>query len=78
MDMAQRYQYGWMDDSTDVFAGFPIDVISKYVTEGRVEEETVDAFNADIDYLMLNPTNVARTVSHYCAVRTRLEDGARR
>ena len=60
MDMAQRYQYGWMDDSTNVFAGFPIDVISKYVTEGRIEEETVEAFNADIDYLMLNPTNVSQ------------------
>ena len=59
MDMAERYQFGWMDDSTTVFAGFPLDVKSKYVTEGRIEEETVPMFNADIDYLMLNPSNVS-------------------
>ena len=59
IDMAERYQFGWMDDSTTVFAGFPLDVKSKYVTEGRIEEETVPMFDADIDYLMLNPSNVS-------------------
>jgi hypothetical protein len=60
IDMAERYQYGWMDDSTDVFAGFPVDVLSKYVEQGRVEEETVPMFNADVDYMMTNPSNVSQ------------------
>ena len=58
-EMPERYQYEWMDDSTDTFKGQAIDVLSTYVEQGNVEEVTVDGFNADIDYMMLNPSNVS-------------------
>ena len=57
--MPERYEYEWMDDSTDIFKGEAIEVLSSFVDEGQVEEITVDAFNADIDYMMLNPSNVS-------------------
>lgn len=59
LDMAERYQYGWMDDATNFFNGKPIEVLSKYVSEGRIEEVNVAQFNADVDYLMLNPSDVS-------------------
>ena len=58
-EMPERYEYEWMDDSTDIFKGEAIEVLSSFVDEGQVEEITVDAFNADIDYMMLNPSNVS-------------------
>lgn len=59
-EMPERYQYGWMDDTTDVFKGEPIDIVSKFVQTGDVEEVSVNGFNADVDYMMLNPSNVSQ------------------
>lgn len=60
MDMAERYQFGWMDDSTDVFKGMPIEVLSGFVTKGKIEEQMVGAFNSDVDYMMTDPSNVSQ------------------
>lgn len=58
-EMPERYQYEWMDDTTETFKGQAIDVLSAYVDQGNIEEVTVDGFNADLDYMMLNPSNVS-------------------
>lgn len=55
-EMPARYQFGWMDDVTQPFEGFPIDIISKYVTPGNVEEITISNFTSDVDYMLLNPS----------------------
>ena len=59
MDMPERYQYEWMDDTTNIFKGEPIDVVSSFVSEGKIEEISVSGFNSDLDYMMLNPSNVS-------------------
>lgn len=53
--MPERYQFGWMDDVTLVFEGYPIEILSKYVTPGNIEEINVSNFTTDIDYMLLNP-----------------------
>ena len=55
-EMAARYQFGWMDDVTQPFEGFPIDIISKYVNQDNTEEITISDFTSDIDYMLLNPS----------------------
>lgn len=55
VDLAERYQFAWMDDVTKGFEGFPIEVISKYVTEGKIENVNVSNFTPDVDYMILNP-----------------------
>ena len=59
IDMPQRYEYSWMDDTTDTFKGDPIEVLSPFVQENKIEEITIDGFNSDVDYMMLNPSNVS-------------------
>ena len=59
IQMPQRYQYSWMDDTTDEFKGQPIEVLSDWVEQGNTEDVTVAKFNADIDYITLNPSNVS-------------------
>lgn len=44
-----------MDDVTNVFNGLPIDILSKYVMPGNIEEINVSNFTSDIDYMLLNP-----------------------
>lgn len=58
-DMAGRYQFGWMDDQSDIFNGFPIDILNKYVNKEKIEEISVSQFSSDIDYILLNPSVIA-------------------
>ena len=58
--MAARYQFGWMDDVTQLFDGFPIDIISKYVNPDNIEQIDVSRFTSDIDYILLNPGAVSK------------------
>ena len=55
-EMPARYQFGWMDDVTQSFEGFPIDIISKYVNQDNIEEITISNFTSDVDYMLLNPS----------------------
>lgn len=59
VDMPERYQFEWMDDTTAIFKGDPIQVLSSYVEQGKIEEITIGGFNSDIDYMMLNPSMVS-------------------
>ena len=59
VDLPERYQFKWMDDVTATFEGLPIQVISKYVTPGKVEDVNVSNFTSDIDLMLLNPGNIS-------------------
>ena len=58
-EMAARYQFGWMDDVTKPFAGYPIDIISKYVNPDNIEQIQVANFSSDVDYILLNPSAIS-------------------
>lgn len=55
-----RIEFGWMDDVTAPFNGNPIDIISAYVEQGRVEKKDINQFTSDIDYVLLNPSAVSK------------------
>lgn len=59
VDLAERYKFEWMDDVTTPFEGLPIQVISKYVTPGKIEEINISNFTSDIDMMLLNPGNMS-------------------
>ena len=59
-EMPARYQFGWMDDVTDIFDGSPIDVISKFVNPENIEQINVSQFTSDIDYILLNPSEISK------------------
>ena len=54
-DMPARYEYAWMDDGTKLFNGSPINVLSTFVKEDKVEEITIANFTSDIDYMLMAP-----------------------
>lgn len=59
-EMAARYQFGWMDDVTQLFEGYPIDIVSKYVNPDNIEQIDVSRFTSDIDYVLLNPGAISK------------------
>ena len=56
-DLNQRYEFGWMDDVTDLFGGVTIDVKSNYVQKDKTEEINISQFSSDVDYMLFNPSN---------------------
>jgi len=59
-EMVARYQFGWMDDVTELFEGRPIDIVSNYVEPGNVENISVSQMTSDIDYILLNPSEISK------------------
>ena len=59
-EMTGRYQFGWMDDVTELFNGYPIDIDSNYVNKERIENITVSQITSDIDYILLNPSEISQ------------------
>jgi hypothetical protein len=58
VDMAERYEFAWMDDVTEGFEGYPIEINSKYVQRGKLENVNISTFTTDIDYMLLNPSAI--------------------
>lgn len=59
-EMAGRYQFGWMDDVTQPFEGYPIDIVSGYVDKSRIEDINITRFTSDFDYILLNPGSISK------------------
>lgn len=54
-DLNSRYEFSWMDDSTDTFEDMEIDVKSLYIQSDKTEEVNSDAFSTDIDLMLYAP-----------------------
>lgn len=70
-DMPERYQFSWMDEVTEPFAGQPIEVVSKYVQPGKIEEINIGNFTSDVDLMLLNPEAMSQEgFALFAAVRS--------
>lgn len=56
-DLNSRYEFSWMDDSTDLFDGLTIDVKSNYVQKDKTEDISISQFSSDVDYMLFDPSN---------------------
>lgn len=54
-NLSSRYEFEWMDNSTSIYSGYPIDVKAKYVQKGKVESISVNSFSSDLDMMQLSP-----------------------
>lgn len=59
-EMTGRYQFGWMDNETYLFNGYPIDIDANFVNKEKIEEVTINQFSSDIDYILLNPNEISQ------------------
>ena len=81
-NMPARYEFGWMDEVTQLFEGYPIDIISKFVNEGNIEQISVSQFTSDVDYILLNPGEISKdgfvlmsAIAPYSATKVIYADG---
>ena len=59
-DMAAWYQFGWMDNSTELFNGMPLEIVSRYVNPDKIENIEIPQFTSDVDYMLLTPGDVSQ------------------
>jgi hypothetical protein len=57
-EMPERIEYSWMENTSQYFDGYPIEVMSGYVEAGKVEQRKVDRFVADLDYMLVSSGDV--------------------
>lgn len=60
LEMPERYQFGWMDEATQLFNGYPIEIVSKFVEQGNIQNIQISHFSSDIDYILLQPGGISR------------------
>lgn len=60
INMPARYQYEWMDEVSEAFKGKPINILSKFVQEDKVEEVTIANFSSDLDLMLLAPEKFSK------------------
>lgn len=59
-DLQSRFEFGWMDDSTDAMSNLTVDILDKYVKKDNKESVTVDKFSSDIDFMLFKPDVFAK------------------
>jgi hypothetical protein len=74
--MPERFQFSWMDDVSLPFKGNAIEIISRYVQQGRSEDVTVNAITTDIDFIMANPQGISK--DGFCLMAAVEVDGINR
>lgn len=60
-NMPERYEFGWADDVTELFAGIPLNIVSGFVEKGRVESINIQKITTDLDYILSNPNEIAKS-----------------
>lgn len=58
--LVKRYEFGWMDDSTELFDRVTIDIKSNYVPQDKTEDITPSKFSTDIDYMLARPDDFSK------------------
>lgn len=56
-DLVKKYEFSWADDSTETFDNVNLYTDSYYAQECSTESVTPDKFSADVDLMMVNPSN---------------------
>lgn len=60
INMPQQYRFQWADETTEIFDGYPINIHSNYVQEGKIEEKNISQFTTNVDYMVLNPGEISK------------------
>lgn len=59
-DLASRYEFNWMDNCTDLFAGISLTVESNYIQKDKSEEINISKFSSDIDHMLFEPNSYSK------------------
>lgn len=56
-ELAARYEFNWMDGSSDAMGNIAVDIKDSYIQDDKTESITASAFSVDLDLMLLFPGN---------------------
>lgn len=59
-EMPEQIKHKWMDDSSEPFEGFPIEIRNNYVQKGNFNEKNLALFTSDIDLIHAQADSIAQ------------------
>ena len=59
-DMPATYTFAWMDEVTQEFKGYQMEMTSQLVEKGKNEEINVGKFTSDIDFVTITPDDISK------------------
>lgn len=59
-NMPATYTFAWMDEVTQEFKGYQMEMQSCFVEKDKNEEITVNKFTSDIDFVTITPDNISK------------------
>ena len=59
-NMPATYTFAWMDEVTQEFKGYQMEMQSQLVKKGKNEEITVSKFTSDIDFVTITPDDISK------------------
>ena len=59
-NMPATYTFAWMDEVTQEFKGYQMEMQSQLVEKGKNEEITVSKFTSDIDFVTITPDDISK------------------
>lgn len=58
--MAEQFSFGWADNVTRPFSGYPINCTDEYVQKGEISEQSAPDFDSDVDFVLTSPNDVSK------------------
>jgi hypothetical protein len=58
-DIPEQITIKWMDQVSQPFEGYPINILSDYAEKGNIQESVIGLFTSDIDFVYSNPSQVS-------------------
>lgn len=59
-EMPATYTFNWMDDVSDIFNGYQMNLLSPLVDRSKNEEVQVSKFTSDIDFVTISPDDISK------------------
>lgn len=59
-NMPNTYTFGWMDEVSQEFEGYQMEMSSCFVEKGKNEEISVSKFTTDIDFVTITPDDISK------------------
>ena len=58
-EMPEQIKHKWMDEVSEAFEGFDIDILDETTEKGRFDEKSLSLFTSDIDFVFASPGNIS-------------------
>jgi len=61
ISLPEKIEFSWQDEVTGAFDGYPIEVLSRFIQQGKKDSYSVSEFTSDIDFVLMDKSELSDT-----------------